>query len=309
MAKVSKKQLGRRRRGALYVLILLIVLMIVLISSCNSARKKKAAEEASVTIQITEPAVTTTAPLMPGVLYTGGAAVMTTTEAAVPEITTPTPDLPEEPETISPTKQELSVNPVMQNPELPTGCEITSLTMALNYAGYSVDKLTMADEYLIRAEPYQTTFGEAFVGSPHDETAWGCYVPVIVETAKKYISAQNGTETVQNLTGCSLNTLLNKVANGTPVITWVTIGLTSEAEEKFYWTTPEGKDAVFIKNEHCVLLTGYNLDNNTVTVCDPLKGLIVYDKDTFEKCYQLLYQQAAVIRSAAFAAAEEAAEE
>ena len=35
-----------------------------------------------------------------------------------------------------------------QNPELPTGCEITSLTSVLNYYGCNVDKTTMADEYL-----------------------------------------------------------------------------------------------------------------------------------------------------------------
>lgn len=37
---------------------------------------------------------------------------------------------------------------VSQYPELPTGCEITALTTVLNYLGYNVDKLTMADYYL-----------------------------------------------------------------------------------------------------------------------------------------------------------------
>lgn len=35
-----------------------------------------------------------------------------------------------------------------QYPELPTGCEITSLTSVLNYYGYDVDKEVMADDYL-----------------------------------------------------------------------------------------------------------------------------------------------------------------
>lgn len=42
-----------------------------------------------------------------------------------------------------------------------------------------------------------------------------------------------------------LKTLLWEVANGTPVITWVTINLTSHVEERYYWTTPNGEDAVF----------------------------------------------------------------
>lgn len=33
---------------------------------------------------------------------------------------------------------------IIQNPELPTGCEITALTMVLNYYGYPADKIVMA---------------------------------------------------------------------------------------------------------------------------------------------------------------------
>ena len=37
---------------------------------------------------------------------------------------------------------------IYQEPELPTGCEVTALTMAMNYSGCNVDKYTMATEYL-----------------------------------------------------------------------------------------------------------------------------------------------------------------
>lgn len=285
MAKVTKKQLGRRRRMGLLVLILLIAGICFSVSRCVSHFQKRNAEKIPVA---KENIVTTTASTdvttAPGVLYRG----------TIPMATEAT--LPEEPAELSVDSCQLNVTPVLQNPELPTGCEITSLTMALNYAGYAVDKLTMADEYLIRSEPYLTTFGEAFVGSPHDPTAWGCYAPVIVETAENYIAAQKGTETVQNLTGCSLKTLLAEVANGTPVIVWATIGMTNNVEERYYWTTPDGDDAVFLVNEHCVLLCGYDLNANTVTVCDPLEGLVSYEMTMFENRYELTYQQAVVIR-------------
>ena len=44
-----------------------------------------------------------------------------------------------------------------QYPELPTGCEITAMTMVLNYYGYNVDKVTMALDYMpkIQAEFYR----------------------------------------------------------------------------------------------------------------------------------------------------------
>ncbi|MGN1402764.1 MAG: C39 family peptidase [Ruminococcus sp.] len=289
MAKVTKKQLGRRRRMGLLVLILLIAGICFSVSRCVSHFQKKNAEKVSVA---EEGAVTTTASTdvttVPGILYRG-TIPMTTAET-----------LPTEPAELPVDSCQLNVTPILQNPELPTGCEVTSLTMALNYAGYAVDKLTMADEYLIRSEPYLTTFGEAFVGSPHDPTAWGCYAPVIVKTAENYITAQNGTETVQNLTGCSLKTLLAEVANGTPVITWATIGMTDKVEERYYWTTPNGDDAVFLVSEHCVLLCGYDLNANTVIVCDPLEGLVSYDMTLFENRYEIMYRQAVVIRESTY---------
>lgn len=42
----------------------------------------------------------------------------------------------------------IDVPTVMQNPELPNGCEITSLTAVLNSKGYKVEKTEMADIYL-----------------------------------------------------------------------------------------------------------------------------------------------------------------
>lgn len=221
------------------------------------------------------------------------AETMPETEPATEAVTTLT--LPAEPAELPVRSCQLDAQPILQNPELPTGCEITSLTMALNYLGYDVDKLTMADDYLIRGEAYQNTFDEAFIGSPYDPTSWGCYAPVIVQTAQNYLADQGGGEVVQDLTGCSLKTLLGQVAGGTPVVTWATINMTPNVEEQYYWTTPDGDDAVFLVNEHCLLLCGYDLDANTVTVCDPLEGKIDYDMDVFENRFELIHRQAVAI--------------
>lgn len=291
MAKVSKKQLGKRRRRAALALLLILILIIACTVRCT--KQEKIIEDAAIPAgtdivqsdSSNDSSHVTNDSQIPGVLYSGSFPDMVET------------DLPEEPQTLPVNSCELQVTPVLQNPELPTGCEVTALTMALNYAGYPVDKITLTDKYLIKADPYEATFGEAFIGSPYDATAWGCYAPVIVETANNYLASQKGIEHVKNLTGCSLKTLLNEVANGIPVITWATIDMTTNVEERYYWTTDDGKDAVFLINEHCVLLTGYNLDTNTVIVCDPLKGRTEYDMDLFEQCYNLIYQQAVVIYS------------
>ena len=265
------------------LLLALIAAVVYLLFFRSDSSRNAPTEETTAVLQSTAMTETTTTEEI-GVLYQGTIPVQT-------ELTVPT-----EPAVLTASQVELDAQPVLQNPELPTGCEVTALTAALNYLGYPVDKVTMADQYLTRAEPYQATFGEAFIGSPHDANAWGCYAPVIVETAQKYLDEQGGGEVAQNLTGCSLKTLLWEVANGNPVITWVTINLTSRVEERYYWTTPKGEDAVFLINEHCVLLCGYDLNANTVTVCDPLEGKIQYNMDKFEDRYQLVYQQAVVLR-------------
>ena len=64
-------------------------------------------------------------------------------------------------------------------PELPTGCEITALTMVLNYYGYAADKTVMASKYLpVRAAGlhygadgmlYGNDMDEYFIGDPATE--------------------------------------------------------------------------------------------------------------------------------------------
>ena len=49
------------------------------------------------------------------------------------------PDLVEE----VPAEHVLDVDVIYQRPELPTGCEVTSLTALLQYLGFDVDKTTM----------------------------------------------------------------------------------------------------------------------------------------------------------------------
>lgn len=66
-----------------------------------------------------------------------------------------------------------------QMPELPTGCEITALTMALQYYGYDADKVTMASEYLPTAGTgnyygddgrlYGNDLNQYFIGDPFTE--------------------------------------------------------------------------------------------------------------------------------------------
>ncbi len=297
MAKVSKKVLGRRRRLAALALLVLLIFLITAITRCsrslfrpvdeqetNSADSSIASSSALDADAEAEVTAASTAQLAET-----DTTAATTTTSSEPVYTMPQAELVD--------AIELDVCAILQNPELPTGCEITSLTMALNYAGFDVDKLTMADDYLICADAYTATFGEAFIGSPYDASSWGCFAPVIKNTANAYLEDQGSDMTALDVTGSDFDTLLSCVAAGTPVMIWVTIGLTSNVEEKYYWTTDEGKDAVFLSNEHCVLLCGYDLSRSTVTCADPLKGLVAYDLATVQDRFETMYSQAVVLVS------------
>ena len=56
--------------------------------------------------------------------------------------------------------QEIALEPICQYPELPTGCEVTSLAMVLNFYRVGCDKCEIADNYL--------TKGDDLTGTPLD---------------------------------------------------------------------------------------------------------------------------------------------
>ena len=70
-----------------------------------------------------------------------------------------------------------------QLPELPTGCEVTSLTMVLNYLGYDADKTDIAANYLEKGDYPDANPNTTFVGTPFDKASYGCFAPVITDCA------------------------------------------------------------------------------------------------------------------------------
>lgn len=62
----------------------------------------------------------------------------------------------------------LPVPQILQNPELPNGCEITSCCEVLHYLGFAPDKCELADYYLPRsARWYGADPDEVYMGNPH----------------------------------------------------------------------------------------------------------------------------------------------
>ncbi|MCD7777619.1 MAG: C39 family peptidase [Clostridiales bacterium] len=189
----------------------------------------------------------------------------------------------------------LPLEPMAQGAELPTGCEITSLTMALNYYSLDADKFDLADNYLEKGPVGTVDFRKAFVGDPRDGNSYGCYAPVIVNTAEKYLKAHNSELTASDLTGTDFKDLFEYIKNYTPVIVWGTLDCNA-GHYSVTWNV-DGRDLTWYTPEHCMVLCGYDYESNEVWVGDPMNGDIrSYDMDLFETRYNELQKQAVVIK-------------
>ena len=160
---------------------------------------------------------------------------------------------------------------IAQNPELPAGCEVTSLTMALQYAGYEADKVTLAEEHLKKAPPTDGASPyECFVGDPKEPGGFGCYADVIADCADSF-----GAETT-NLSGRPFEELLAEVEANRPVVIWITSGLTETTEGTYSFPGPDGETEYWKAGEHCALLYGYDLLRKEAVVADPETGKTEY---------------------------------
>lgn len=193
-----------------------------------------------------------------------------------------------------PSQYTIDVECILQNPELPSGCEVTSLAILLNHLGIEADKTILAADYLEKASAGTSSMYDAFIGTPDSKSGYGCYAPVIVRCALNYLSDKNITGyKIYNLTGSEFDNLLYEIAEGNPVIVWSTISL-AKPYSSSNWNL--GDEIVqWFANEHCVVLTGYNLEENIVYVSDPLHGNVTYDMELFKTRYNDMFRQAICI--------------
>ncbi len=188
----------------------------------------------------------------------------------------------------------LEVETVMQKPELPTGCEVTALTAALNYCGFDIDKLELCDNFLPISSDADLTFHEAYIGDPRADNGFGCYAPVIAVTAENYFDSIDADWAALDLTGTDFHELFYQLEKGRPVVIWASMGL-KDVNLTLRWTTDDGDEAWFSALEHCMVLKGYDEENDIVYVCDPLKGDMEYSLSRFENVYEQMGKQAVII--------------
>lgn len=172
-------------------------------------------------------------------------------------------------------KKILNVPIVRQMPELPRGCEVTSLTMLLKYTGIKANKMTLAkqvkkDPATLKRKNGKIYFGHpnyGFVGNMYtfSKPGWGVFNKPIEALAEKYKPNR-----IKNLTGKPFETILSYVSAGHPV--WIiNTSWFSRVPNSYWqtWYTSHGTVRITYK-EHSVVITGY--DSKYVYFNDPLDG-------------------------------------
>lgn len=190
----------------------------------------------------------------------------------------------------------LKVPLIKQLPELPTGCEVTSLSMALNFYGIKISKTVLADVFLEKGEYRAADYRKVFVGDPREIKAYGCYSDVLVNCAEKFLETiKTRSFDVINVTGCSMEALYGYVDMGYPVIVWTTNKMLPTFEGPSWIDADTGETITWVGNEHCVLLTGFDRNKKVVYLNDPLYGITAFKMSDFELRFYELEQQAIVI--------------
>ncbi|MBO0450843.1 C39 family peptidase [Enterococcus sp. MJM16] len=182
---------------------------------------------------------------------------------------------------------------------LENGCEITALSMLLNYYDYGTNKNDLAE--LLNYVPVYENEAEEIRGNPHEGfvgniytgyEAMGVAVEPIAEVAEKIVSKKQSVVASSNTEFTDLETLIQK---GTPVWVITTVDFKIPTAKDFRtWETTSGEVTVSPLC-HSVVIVG--VDDQNVYVNDPYgyKNRIV-DKEDFENVFDKMGRQSLYLK-------------
>ena len=195
----------------------------------------------------------------------------------------------------------LPMRPILQQPELPNGCEATSLAALLEYKGVPVNKLDLAYAYIPREDLTDTLDGRtgpdperAYAGDPATGLGFYCFVPPLARGANRYLQEQGSPLRAYDITGVTADGLVQYLRGGDPVVVWITRDLTAPRTGQFIWTLSDtGAEYVPYVNLHCVVLAG--VADGQYRICDPISGFAQMDKSLFWDSFSAMGGRAVAI--------------
>lgn len=196
----------------------------------------------------------------------------------------------------------LKVPRILQNPELPNGCEITSLCEILQYWGFPADKCRLADEYLPRSERwYGANPNLVYMGNPHlddstPESGYYCFAGPIVEAARRYLKAQGAEERFEaaDLTGSEKEALFAELQAGNPFLFWASLHFEDIQHDDCSYPLSDGSMHHVFHQLHCMVCKGVDADR--VYLADPLDFNDSVPIGRFDRIYRQLGMRAVVLR-------------
>lgn len=182
---------------------------------------------------------------------------------------------------------------ISQLPELERGCEVTSLTMLLQFEGIAADKMTLAkqihkipfrDANYVRGNPYDGFVGDIYT---FKKSGYGVYHGPVANLAETYFPGK-----IKDITGQSIDAVYELIGSGSPV--WIITNSTYAPlpESEFtIWKTNTGNVKITYR-EHSVLIVGY--DEEFIYINDPLAndGYKAVPRTPFEKAWVQMGSQA-----------------
>lgn len=172
----------------------------------------------------------------------------------------------------------IDIEPILQNPDFPTGCEIVSLTMVLSYITQeTVDTNVLVDDYITL---YSDNFATGFMGDPRSVDGGGTFPPAIAKCANDYLTDAHINLIALDATGIELKQILNYIDAGFPIIMWTTIAMKEPSWRENFAEYGSTTYQWYI-SEHCVLVKGYDLEKNVFIINDPMVGEVERDIDEF----------------------------
>lgn len=197
----------------------------------------------------------------------------------------------------------ITVEPILQLPELPNGCEAVSLAILLHHLGFDAAKEDIFDDCM-KSEDFvyteEAVYGpdpeEAYAGNPRTETlGFYCFPGVVADAANRFLEREQGRHYAFDLTGLDEDGLFTLLDEGTPVIVWTTRdGLAPRFNKKFTWIIT-GTDREYrpYANLHVLVVSGY--DDKYIYLSDPLGYADRMKREQFFTLYEALGRRAVAI--------------
>jgi uncharacterized protein YvpB len=194
------------------------------------------------------------------------------------------------------TAKRMNIPVIAQRPELPSGCEVTALSMALSYHGVKVDKTVLAKKM-----PYDSTklvrnsdgsikiWGDpsvGFVGTP-----FGNGYTINPAPLKKVLDQYRSGGLA--LTGKSFSEIERYTLQGKPVLVWFTIN--HEMPVARQWKTPAGKTINAARPLHNIVITGTDANYVYFNDSESVKKDVRMSKAKFINIYNAMGKRALVV--------------